>query len=180
MHFTTSTLVILLVGPVSAFVSNSFGVVRVSTTLNASHRSKRRHKYVPIIPLSRMPGRGGITYGDIAGHRLCIAVSHDGLVHAFDDKCPPVNNPLSSGKISGYTIEDPVLGTTFDLKTGEVHEWCPGKLGVFVGGMFEPKGVPVYPVRAKGKHLEVGIDAAPKDHQRNLIPDDAKVLPPEH
>jgi len=164
MTFPQFSLVIFLIGNVSGFVSNSFGVVRLSTTLDASTSSKRRHKYVPIIPLNRMPGRGGVTYGDIAGHRLCIAVSHDGLVHAFDDKCPPVNNALSSGKISGYTIEDPILGTTFDLKTGEVHDWCPGRIGSFFGGMFEPKGVPVYPVRAKGRHLEVGIDVASKDH----------------
>merc|ERR1719401_3013899 len=72
-------------------------------------------------------------------------------VYALGDKCPPVNQPLSFGEVSADgTICDPVLGTKFNLKTGKVEAWCPSGLGKLIGGLFEPAGVPTYPVKAKG------------------------------
>ena len=70
-----------------------------------------------------------------------------------------MNQPLSFGKVDkDGTISDPVLGTKFDLKTGEVRQWCPSGLGKLIGGLFDPVGVPVYPVKAKGAVVEVQVD----------------------
>jgi nitrite reductase/ring-hydroxylating ferredoxin subunit len=75
------------------------------------------------------------------------------------DKCPPVNQPLSFGKVgTDGTISDPVLGTKFSLKTGEVVQWCPSGIGKVLGGLFDPVGVPTYPVKAKGQTVEVQVD----------------------
>merc|ERR1719329_455613 len=74
-----------------------------------------------------------------AGLAICIAVDPRGAVYALGDKCPPVNQPLSFGKVGDDgTIADPVLGTKFSLKTGEVISWCPAGLGKLIGGLFDP------------------------------------------
>jgi nitrite reductase/ring-hydroxylating ferredoxin subunit len=115
-------------------------------------------KYVPCISLKDLPKPGGATSGVAGGLAICIAVDEKGSVYALGDKCPPVGQPLSYGKVSGGTITDPVLGTKFDLKTGDVVEWCPSGLGKLIGGAFTPLGVPTYPVKQSGGSLEVQVD----------------------
>lgn len=115
-------------------------------------------KYVPCIPIEDLPKPGSATSGEAGGLAICIAVDEKGAVYALGDKCPPVNQPLSFGKVQGGTINDPVLGTKFDLKTGEPVEWCPSGLGKLLGGAFSPTGVPVYPVKKSGKFVEVQVD----------------------
>ena len=46
------------------------------------------------------------------------------------------------------------------MKTGAVEEgnWCTSGIGKIVGGLFEPAGVPVYPVKTKGNVVEVQVD----------------------
>lgn len=120
-------------------------------------------KYVKCIPLSELPKPGKATSGVAGGLAVCIAVDKNGSVYALGDKCPPVNQPLSFGKINDDgTIEDPVLGSKFSLKTGEVVSWCPGGLGKLIGGAFSPAGVPTYPVRKGGGSLEVQVDVNAK------------------
>merc|ERR1712130_542305 len=87
-----------------------------------------------------------------------------GSVYALGDKCPPVNQPLSFGKVNADgTIEDPVLGTKFSLKTGEVvGKWCPSGIGKLLGGLFDPIGVPTFPVKKKGNVIEVQVDVNAK------------------
>jgi nitrite reductase/ring-hydroxylating ferredoxin subunit len=117
-------------------------------------------KYVPCIPLSDVPKPGKATSGIAGGLAICIATDKTGSVYALGDKCPPVNQPLSFGKVNpDGTIQDPVLGTKFSLKTGEVvGPWCPSGIGKLIGGAFTPEGVPTYPVKKGGKFLEVAVD----------------------
>jgi nitrite reductase/ring-hydroxylating ferredoxin subunit len=115
-------------------------------------------KYVPCIPLKDLPKPGKATSGVAGGLAICIAVDEKGSVFALGDKCPPVGQPLSYGQVKGGTITDPVLGTKFDLKTGDVVEWCPSGLGKLIGGAFTPQGVPTYPVKQSGGNLEVQVD----------------------
>jgi nitrite reductase/ring-hydroxylating ferredoxin subunit len=120
-------------------------------------------KYVPCIPLSELPKPGGATSGVAGGLAICIAVDKSGSVYALGDKCPPINQPLSFGKVDGDTIQDPVLGTKFSLKTGQVvGKWCPSGIGFLIGGAFTPEGVPTYPVKKSGKNLEVAVDVNAK------------------
>ena len=117
-------------------------------------------QYVPCIPLSDLPKPGSATSGVAGGLAICIAVDPSGSIYALGDKCPPVNQPLSFGRVNkDGTIEDPVLGTKFSLKTGEVvGKWCPSGIGKLIGGAFTPVGVPVYPVKKGKGFVEVQVD----------------------
>jgi nitrite reductase/ring-hydroxylating ferredoxin subunit len=113
----------------------------------------------PCISIKDLPKPGGATSGVAGGLAICIAVDPNGSVYALGDKCPPVGQPLSFGRVNkDGTIQDPVLGTTFSLKTGDVVNWCPTGIGKLLGGLFDPSGVPTYPVRQKGGFIEVQVD----------------------
>jgi len=130
---------------------------RSATALNAV--GKPKIKYVPCIATKDLPERGSATSGVAGGLAICIAVDSKGSVYALGDKCPPVNQPLSFGKVNtDGTIEDPVLGTKFNLKTGQVVDWCPAGLGKLLGSIFDPVGVPTYPVQVKGANVMVQVD----------------------
>jgi len=121
---------------------------------------KPKLTYVPCVSTDDLPGPGKATSGVAGGLAICIAVDDDGKLYALGDKCPPINQPLSFGKVSAGAIQDPVLGTKFNLKTGQVAEgeWCTSPIGKILGGLFEASGVPVYPVKTKGKVVEVQVD----------------------
>ena len=142
----------------SAFTSNT-PAFRPSTALNAGN-IKPALKYVPCISKDELPSPGSATSGVAGGLAICIAVDEKGSVYALGDKCPPIGQPLSFGKVRDGAVIDPVLGTKFNLKTGEVAEgdWCTSAIGKIVGGLFEPSGVPVYPVKTKGNVVEVQVD----------------------
>merc|ERR1711966_123112 len=125
----------------------------MGTALSAAKKAPSL-KYVPCISTADLPSPGSATSGVAGGLAICIAVDPKGAVYALGDKCPPVNQPLSFGTVgTDGTISDPVLGTKFDLKTGEVKAWCPAGLGKLIGGLFEPAGVPTYPVRRRERLL---------------------------
>lgn len=151
-----SVIALALVGSAAAFAPQSQGPV--STALNAAKKGPSL-KYMPCISTEDLPSPGAATSGVAGGLAICIAVDSKGAVYALGDKCPPVNQPLSFGKVNDDgTISDPVLGTKFSLKTGEVVQWCPSGIGKVLGGLFDPVGVPTYPVKAKGKSVEVQVD----------------------
>merc|ERR1712228_273377 len=105
----------------------------------------------------------GATPGVAGGLAICIAVDEKGFVYALGDKCPPINQPLSFGTVKDGCITDPVLGTKFDLKTGEVvGKWCPGGIGGIIGGAFTPEGVPVFPVKQNKGSIDVQVDVNAK------------------
>lgn len=120
-------------------------------------------EYVPCIKTSELPPPGSATSGVAGGLAICIAVAPGGSVYALGDKCPPVNQPLSFGKVNADgTIQDPVLGTKFSLKTGDVVDWCPSGIGKIIGGAFTPTGVPTYPVKQSGGSISVQVDVNAK------------------
>jgi len=143
------------------FLTLNLGIsmkIQVVTSLNAKVGAPKL-MYVPCISTDDLPAPGSATSGVAGGLAICIAVDSKGAVYALGDKCPPVGQPLSFGKVgTDGTISDPVLGTKFSLKTGEVVSWCPSGLGKIVGGLFDPVGVPTFPVKAKGKVVEVQVD----------------------
>merc|ERR1712177_158977 len=138
-------------------------VSRSSTALSAK-KVPPSVKYMPCISVDDLPAPGSATSGVAGGLAICIAVDPKGSVFALGDKCPPVNQPLSFGKVnSDGTIQDPVLGTKFSLKTGDVvGKWCPSGIGRIIGGAFSPIGVPVYPVKKSGKTIDVQVDVNAK------------------
>jgi len=154
----------LLVSGAAAFTGQSNGAFQTksSTALNMA-KFQSKLQYVPCIPIEKLPKAGAATSGVAGGLAICVAVDPGGAIFALGDKCPPVNQPLSFGKVSAGTIEDPVLGTQFSLKTGEVvGAWCPSGIGKLLGGLFAPSGVPVYPVKKTGANIEVQVDVNAK------------------
>eukprot|EP00557_Chaetoceros_sp_GSL56_P011066 CAMPEP_0176481130 /NCGR_PEP_ID=MMETSP0200_2-20121128/2651_1 /TAXON_ID=947934 /ORGANISM="Chaetoceros sp., Strain GSL56" /LENGTH=182 /DNA_ID=CAMNT_0017877305 /DNA_START=354 /DNA_END=902 /DNA_ORIENTATION=- len=142
----------------AAFAPNS--ISRQGTALNMAKDIKPKLQYVPCISTDDLPGPGKATSGVAGGLAICIAVDENGSLYALGDKCPPINQPLSFGKVANGCIQDPVLGTKFDLKTGQVPagQWCTSPIGKLLGGLFEPSGVPTYPVKTKGNVVEVQVD----------------------
>jgi len=142
----------------SAFAPSS--VSRPGTSLNMAGKIKPKLQYVPCVSTDDLPAPGKATSGVAGGLAICVAVDEGGKLWALGDKCPPINQPLSFGKVEGGAICDPVLGTRFNLKTGQVAEgdWCPSPIGKIVGGLFEPAGVPVYACKTKGNVVEVQVD----------------------
>jgi nitrite reductase/ring-hydroxylating ferredoxin subunit len=135
-----------------------------SSTALSMAKFKSKLQYVPCISIDDLPKPGFATSGVAGGLAICIAVDPSGAVYALGDKCPPVNQPLSFGKVdTDGTIQDPVLGTKFNLKTGDVvGKWCPSGIGKLIGGAFTPTGVPTYPVRKAKTVVEVQVDVNAK------------------
>ena len=127
----------------------------VVLTMVRDHRSL---KFVPCLHLHELPRPGSATSCRVGDLSICIAVNDKGSVYALDDSCPPLKQSLSQGKVEAHTIVDPVLGTKFSLKTGEVVDWCPAGLGKLIGGAFKPENVRTYSVRQRGGVIEVGLD----------------------
>lgn len=150
-----------IIAGATAFVSQQSSV---SNTALKMAKYKSKLQYVPCIETDDLPSPGSATSGVAGGLAICIAVDPSGSVYALGDKCPPINQPLSFGKVnSDGTIQDPVLGTKFNLKTGEVvGKWCPSGIGRLIGGAFSPIGVPVYPVKKSGKTIDVQVDVNAK------------------
>jgi len=151
-----------LVASAAAFVAPQKSSVSSTALSMAKFRSKLQ--YVPCIDVKDLPSPGSATSGVAGGLAICIAVDPKGSVYALGDKCPPVNQPLSFGKVnSDGTIQDPVLGTKFSLKTGSVvGKWCPSGIGKILGGAFSPIGVPTYPVKKNGRTIDVQVDVNAK------------------
>jgi len=144
---------------VSAFTSEPLRTSFASSSALSAQKYRSKLGFVPCIPLKDVPDKGFATSGVAGGLAICIAVDPKGTIFALGDKCPPVNQPLSFGQVnSDGTIQDPVLGTKFSLKTGDVVDWCPSGIGKIIGGVFTPVGVPTYPVRSRGANLEVQVD----------------------
>jgi len=131
-----------------------------NSALNLKLPFKEKIQYVPALDLADLPKPGTATSCVAGGLAICIAVDKSGKIYALGDKCPPVNQPLSFGKVGDGFIEDPVLGTKFSLTTGDVLPggWCPSGIGKLLGGLFDPVGVPTYAVKKSNKAIEVQVD----------------------
>lgn len=146
-----------LVGVAAGFTSPTArpAFSKSSTALFAASKLK----YVNCIATKDLPKPGFATSGVAGGLAICVAVDKNGSLYALGDKCPPVNQPLSFGRVKDGCIQDPVLGTKFSLKSGNVvGPWCPSGIGKLLGGLFDPVGVPTYPVKKAGSNIQVQVD----------------------
>ena len=115
-------------------------------------------KYVPCLRIEDLPKPGFATACYAAGLSICIAVDHKGDVYALGDKCPPLGQPLSVGRVNNDgTIQGRFPGTKFSLKTGGVVDWGPSGVGKVIGGFSETK-VPVYKVKKGDKTIDVEVN----------------------
>ena len=153
---------LLLLASAAAFMAPAPLSKTFSTTLAAKKIIRPKIAYAPCIAIKDLPKPGSATSGVAGGLAICIAVDKGGQIYALGDKCPPVNQPLSFGRVADGCIEDPVLGTKFNLRTGQVVNWCPSGLGKLLGGLFEPSPVPTFPVRKQGSNIMVQVDVNAK------------------
>jgi len=100
----------------------------------------------------------------LEGCDVCIGKTDSGKLFAVGDKAPPTGTSLSiGGEVAGDTVVDGQYGSSFNVFTGEVVEWCPTPpiLGSIVGSFMGGRtNLPVLDVRVAffGDDVEVLCD----------------------
>jgi len=65
---------------------------------------------------------GEVLVAKAEGHSIALT-RVDGVVRAFETKCPHLGLPLAKGKMEGCVIRCPFHGSTFDVCTGKNVSW---------------------------------------------------------
>jgi 3-phenylpropionate/trans-cinnamate dioxygenase ferredoxin subunit len=86
-----------------------------------------------------------LTQVELEGTPICLARTDDGEVYAINDICSHEEYSLSAGEIWDGSVECPIHGSRFDLRTGQ-----PNALPAV-----EP--VPTYPVEIEGDDVYVTV-----------------------
>ena len=86
-----------------------------------------------------------LTLVELEGTPVCLARTEDGAVYAINDICSHEEYSLSAGEIWGDSVECPIHGSRFDLRTGR-----PNALPAV-----EP--VATYPVELEGDDVYVEV-----------------------
>jgi len=98
-----------------------------------------------------------------SGLDICIAVDSDGSVYALGNKSPILGTPMAAGTVKAGVIKDPLTGTSFSLKTGEVvGKWCPNFPFSILFSPLEPTGLPVFKCKTGGGAVAVEVDVNAK------------------
>jgi len=108
---------------------------------------------------------GGAISAICSGLDICIAVDTDGSVYAMGNKSPVLGTPMAIGPVKAGKIKDPITGTSFSLKTGEVvGPWCPNFPFSFLFSAIEPAGLPVFKCKTSGSAVAVEVDLNAKSN----------------
>ncbi len=86
-----------------------------------------------------------LTQVEVEGTPICVARTDDGEVYAINDICSHEEYSLSAGEIWDTSVECPIHGSRFDLRTGQ-----PNALPAV-----EP--VATYPVEVEGDDVYVTV-----------------------
>ncbi|KAK7241932.1 hypothetical protein SO694_00018058 [Aureococcus anophagefferens] len=87
---------------------------------SAAIRSRKHCPPAAKPPRSRRPFLGSAVSSICAGLDICIAVDTDGSVYALGNKSPVLGTPMAAGSVANGLIRDPLTGSSFDVKTGEL------------------------------------------------------------
>jgi nitrite reductase/ring-hydroxylating ferredoxin subunit len=122
----------------------------------------KKEEWVPVLKADRIAA-GDLVPVEVDGLAILVAADLDGKVFAIANSCPHLGTPLENGRLGeNSTIVCPLHKSAFSLKTGSVvGDWCPYPpvLGPLVLGKLAPaQDVSTFPVRSKGKNIEVLID----------------------
>lgn len=119
-------------------------------------------------------GPGELITLTLGGCDVCIGKTDGGKLFAVGDKAPPTGTSLSiGGEVIGETVRDGQYGSSFNVYTGDVVEWCPTPpvIGQVVGNiMGGPQMLAVFDVRTSffGSDIEVLVDLnAKKAYEAN-------------
>jgi len=101
-------------------------------------------KTVKIAQTSELsPGTGKVVQAD--GHSIAL-FNVEGTFYAIDNTCAHRGGPLGEGALSGDTVECPLHGAHFNVKTGTVTN-PPARAGVRS-----------FPVKIEGNDVHVEVD----------------------
>mmetsp|Transcript_10768 Transcript_10768/g.27420 ORF Transcript_10768/g.27420 Transcript_10768/m.27420 type:complete len:193 (-) Transcript_10768:249-827(-) len=117
-----------------------------------------RKSFIPAVSTEALKP-GSAVSAICSGLDICIAVDTDGSVYALGNKSPVLGTPMALGPVKAGKIKDPLTGTTFSLKTGEVvGKWCPNFPFSFLFQLIEPAGLPVFKAKTGGGSVQVEVD----------------------
>jgi len=129
---------------------------RPTTTVHVGRSSLARFRRCSF-PITTTTG--GAVSAICSGLDICIAVDTDGSVYAMGNKSPVLGTPMAIGPVKAGKIKDPITGTSFSLKTGEVvGPWCPNFPFSFLFALIEPAGLPVFKCKTSGGAVSVEVD----------------------
>ena len=161
-------LLALMLAPLAAALQptlpTSTRAARPSTALQMVYGKTRAssRKFVPAVSQSELsPGKA--VSGICAGLDICVAVDTDGSVYALGNKSPVLGTPMAAGRVAGGEIKDPLTGTSFSVKSGQVvGPWCPNFPFNFLFSVIEPQGLPVFKCKTGGGAVQVEVDVNAK------------------
>ena len=164
----TAVLLALMLAPLAAALQptlpTSTRAARPSTALQMVYGKTRAssRKFVPAVSQSELsPGKA--VSGICAGLDICVAVDTDGSVYALGNKSPVLGTPMAAGRVAGGEIKDPLTGTSFSVKSGQVvGPWCPNFPFNFLFSVIEPQGLPVFKCKTGGGAVQVEVDVNAK------------------
>ena len=97
------------------------------------------------------------------GKLSVLLLQENGEIFAMDSICPHMRGPMQKGKLTADGgIVCPWHRSAFDLRTGDVKQWCPWPpaVGKALGAISREKPLPVFPVRVEDGNILIGLDEA--------------------
>jgi len=96
-----------------------------------------------------------------------IGKTESGNLFCVGNLCPHMGTPMSEGAdVIGDVIVCPLHGSSFDIKTGDLIDWCPSPpiIGPLTGLPFEKRNLAVIDCRTSffGDDVEVLVDTNAK------------------
>lgn len=130
----------------------------------ASRLVMRQEAWVRLVPTSDLqPGDLKTFY--VAGQSVLVATDLDGQVYATQGMCSHLATPLEAGSIADGVLTCDQHHSSFDLKTGDVIEWCPHPpiLGPLLGKLKPPTPIQVFPVRETNGFIEAYLNVQARE-----------------
>merc|ERR1719163_923073 len=121
----------------------------------------------PTLPTSTRAARPStalqMVYGKTraSARKFVPAVSQSELSpgKAVSGICAVLDTPMAAGRVAGGEIKDPLTGTSFSVKSGQVvGPWCPNFPFNFLFSVIEPQGLPVFKCKTGGGAVQVEVD----------------------
>lgn len=130
----------------------------VAVSMVFGRTKETRKQFVPAVTQDQLKP-GSAVSAICSGLDICIAADTDGSVYALGNKSPVLGTPMALGPVKAGKIKDPLTGTSFSLKTGEVvGDWCPNFPFSILFSLIEPAGLPVFKAKTSGNAVSVEVD----------------------
>ncbi|CEM05161.1 unnamed protein product [Vitrella brassicaformis CCMP3155] len=108
---------------------------------------------------------GDLVPVQVNGLNLLLVADADGSIYCVANVCPHIGTPLEQGEVKDGKVVCPLHRTAFSLESGEVvGDWCPFPplVGPLTGKLRPPQNLATFPVRQRGRTIEVLVDSSAK------------------